>query len=84
MTDTEQTMFNLGVKAGLKAAADLIANRKRCEHDRFESAHTVWDDETAHDALVRRNFAADIIRHLDEVDPDNINDRLLSPPDQRF
>lgn len=77
MTDTEQTAFDLGVKAGLEAAMNLVADRAHCEHDRFEMAHSVFDDETAHDAIVRRDFASDIFQHLEDIN----NARYPKPPD---
>lgn len=75
MIDTEQTIFNLGLKAGLQAAINLVADRVHCEHDRFEAAFSAFDDDTTHEALIRRNFAADILTHLEEIEEGGTNGR---------
>lgn len=76
----DRVAFDLGVRAGLQAAMNLVADRLHCEDDRFKAAHAEFDDETAHDALVRRDFAADIFRHLGEIDPNNLNGRYPKAP----
>ena len=67
MTDTEQAAFDLGVKAGLKVATDLLADRARSEHRRFEAALAEYDDEVAREALTRRNCIADILIDLGNI-----------------
>lgn len=79
MTDTEQLAFDLGVKAGLQAAINLVANLAHCEHDRYREAFDSFDDDTTHEALIRHNFATDIGLHLGEIDPNNINGRYPTP-----
>lgn len=75
MTESEQAIFNLGVKAGLQAAINLLSDRAHCEHDRYELAFAAYDEETTHEALIRRGFAEDILIHLGEIEPGNINGR---------
>lgn len=71
----DRVAFDLGIRAGLQAAMNLVADRLHFEDDRFKAAHAEFDDETANDAIVRRDFAADIFRHLGEIDPNNLNGR---------
>lgn len=71
----DRVAFDLGVRAGLKAAADLVADRAHFEWSRFEAAHVKHDYDIEQEALTRHYFALDVEQHILGIDPANINGR---------
>lgn len=71
MTSTEQAAFNLGVTAGLQAAIKILSDCVRNEHNRFEAAFNAFDDDTTHEALIRRSLANEILGNLIGIERGN-------------